>query len=92
MAGLLTTSQLNDYKYPFSEILQQSVLVCGRLTWVKYQLSENFKMFFSFHQFSVNNTFALMEFYMVWNTSTTNDFPNVARGLKIKILASNLFL
>lgn len=25
---------------------------------------------------------------MVWNTSTTNDFPNVARGLKIKILAS----
>ena len=33
-----------------------------------------------------------MEFYMVWNTSTTNDFPNVARGLKIKILALNLFL
>ena len=33
-----------------------------------------------------------MEFYMVWNTSTTNDFLNVARGLKIKILASNLFL
>ena len=33
-----------------------------------------------------------MEFYMVWNTSTTNDFPNVSRGLKIKILASNIFL
>ena len=49
-------------------------------------------MFFSFHQFSVNNTFDLMEFSMVCNTSTTNDFPNVARGLKIKILASNLFL
>ena len=29
---------------------------------------------------------------MVWNTSTTNDFPNVARGLKIKIQASKLFL
>ena len=29
---------------------------------VKYQLSENFKMFFAFHQFSVNNTFDLMEF------------------------------
>ena len=29
---------------------------------VKYQLSENFKMFFSFHQFSINNTFNLMEF------------------------------
>ena len=41
-------------------------------------------MFFSFHQFSVNNTFDIMEFYMVCNTSTTNDFPNVARGLKIK--------
>lgn len=33
-----------------------------------------------------------MEFYMVWNTSTANDFPDVARGLKIKILASSLFV
>ena len=33
-----------------------------------------------------------MEFYMVWNASTTNDFFNVARRLKLKILASNLFL
>ena len=49
-------------------------------------------MFFSCHQFSVNNTFDLMEFYMVWNTSTANDFPDVARGLKIKILASSLFV
>ena len=51
-----------------------------------------FQNVLSFHQFSVHNTFDLMEFHMVWNTSTTTDFPNAARGLKIKILASNVIL